>query len=319
MCGCGFVTRGWAVHPETCQLYRSGINIQVVNLWRCCLASDLVRSLIDAGIHFGHRSSRWDPKMRPYIFGKRNLIHIIDIRETVKGILRARKFLAGVASKGNGVLFVGTKRQARTAVMEVAQRTNMHYVSERWLGGTLTNFRTIRSRLARLEELEAIDAAGMAEQYSKKMISTLTRERRKIKRNLEGIRRMNKLPGALVLVDVRRENNAARESRKLGIPVVGLIDTDSDPDFVDIPIPGNDDAMRAISLVLNTLGDAILEGMRACPTEGPSGETADGVPRGDRRSNRVVARADEAPSGSGESGATSQDTDSPTDSAVVST
>lgn len=235
--------------------------------------------------------------MQPYIFGKRNLIHIMDIRETVKGILRAKKFLAGTVAKGLDVLFVGTKRQARNAVMDVANRTSMHYVAERWLGGTLTNFRTIRSRLARLEELEAIESAGMEGQYSKKMIATLNRERRKIKRNLEGIRRMNKLPGALVLVDVRREHIAAKEARKLHIPVVALIDTDSDPDFVDIPIPGNDDAMRAIELVLQALGEAIEEGKRARPEEAPAPQPGAAAPgrggRPARRSGRVTARAEQ--------------------------
>ncbi len=227
--------------------------------------------------------------MQPYIFGKRNLIHIIDIRETVKGLLRASKFLAGVVARGDDVLFVGTKRQARASITGVAERTRMHYVIERWLGGTLTNFRTIRSRLARLEELEAIEAEGMAEKYSKKMVATLTRERRKIKRNLEGIRRMNKLPGALVLVDVRREHIGAREARKLHIPVVGLIDTDSDPDCVDIPIPGNDDAMRAIELVLNYLGDSIEGALRARPETGKE----EGGGRPARRSARAMDRGSE--------------------------
>ncbi len=252
------------------------------------MASELVQKLIESGIHFGHRVSRWNPKMQPYIFGKRNLIHIIDIRETVKGLLRARKFLAGVVNKGGDVLFVGTKRQARSAIMKVAERTKMHYVAERWLGGTLTNYRTIRSRLARLEELEAIEAGGTAE-YSKKMIATLNRERRKIKRNLEGIRRMSKLPSALVLIDVKREHIAAKEARKLGIPVIGLIDTDSDPDMVDIPIPGNDDAMRAIELICEALGDAIMEGLRGRPRE-----EAPAAAQRPRRSSRVTARAEGA-------------------------
>jgi small subunit ribosomal protein S2 len=242
--------------------------------------------MINAGIHFGHRTSRWNPKMQPYIFGKRNLIHIIDIRETVKGILRSQRFLTRIVSEGKDVLFVGTKRQARYAVMDAAGQSGMHYVNERWLGGILTNFRTIRSRLNRLEELEAIEAEGMSDKYSKKMIATLNRERRKIKRNLEGIRNMNRLPGAVVLFDVRREHNAAREARKLGIPVIGLIDTDSDPDIVDIPIPGNDDAMRGIELICNALCEAINEGKRTRPKE-----EADQKPR--RRSSRVTARADE--------------------------
>jgi small subunit ribosomal protein S2 len=227
--------------------------------------------------------------MAPYIFGKRNLIHIIDIRETVKGILRARKFLGHVVANGEDVLFVGTKRQARAAVMGVAQRTGMHYVTERWLGGTLTNFRTIHARLTRLEELEAMEAEGMAGKYSKKMIATLAREKRKIQRNLEGIRRMHRLPGAMVFVDVSREDIAAKEARKLKIPVAGLIDTDSDPDDVDIPIPCNDDAMRAIELILEQLGDAIQAALRArsAPEESEESE------RPSRRSRRATARADE--------------------------
>ena len=260
------------------------------------MASELVRKLIESGIHFGHRTSRWNPKMKSYIFGKRNLIHIIDIRQTVKGVLLARKFLANVVAKGQDVLFVGTKRQARSAIMAVAQRTGMSYVAERWLGGTLTNFRTIRSRLARLEELEAIEAAGMAGQYSKKMIATLTRERRKIKRNLDGIRRMSKLPGALVIVDVRREHIACKEARKLHIPVVAMIDTDSDPDFVDIAIPANDDAMRAIEMVLNLLGDAIEEGKRGRPEGGEdSGATAGAEPARSPRSARRPLRSPGGP------------------------
>jgi len=264
------------------------------------LASELVRNLIESGVHFGHRTSRWNPKMQPYIFGKRNLIHIIDIRATIKGVLKAKKFLAGIVGRGDDVLFVGTKRQARNSVMGAASRTSMHYVAERWLGGTLTNFRTVRSRLARLEELEAIEAAGtMEEKYSKKMISSITRERRKIKRNLEGVRKMSKLPGVLVLVDVRREHIAAKEARKLNIPVIGIVDTDSDPDFVDIVIPGNDDAMRAIELIMIELGDAIEEGKRGRPEpseqpaeSGPAGQRG---PRPDRRSRRVTARAEEGP------------------------
>lgn len=240
--------------------------------------------------------------MQPFIFGKRNLIHIVDIRETIKGVLKAKKFLAGIVARGEDVLFVGTKRQARNAVITAAQRTAMHYVSERWLGGTLTNFRTVRSRLQRLEELEAIEQQGMEDKYSKKMISSITRERRKIKRNLEGVRRMNKLPGVLVLVDVRREHIAAREARKLNIPVIGVVDTDSDPDFVDIVIPGNDDAMRAIELIMHELGDAIEEGKRGRSED--SGQPAEGGPhargpRGERRSRRVTARAEDGGQGGG--------------------
>ena len=221
------------------------------------MASQLVQELVDSGIHFGHRVSRWNPKMKPFIFGKRNLIHIIDIRETVKGLLRAKKFLAQVVANGGDVLFVGTKRQARDAVADYARRASMPWVSERWLGGTLTNFRTIRLRLGRLEELEADEASGKSQEYGKKAIASRLREQRKIKRNLDGVRTMSKLPAALVIVDVQREHIAVKEARRLGIPTVCLIDTDSDPDYADIPIPGNDDAIRAIEIILKHLVEAI--------------------------------------------------------------
>jgi small subunit ribosomal protein S2 len=226
-----------------------------------------LKELVDAGVHFGHRASRWNPKMRPYIYGKRNLIHIIDLRETVRGILRACKYLNKVVSQGSLVLFVGTKRQARALIVREARRCGMPYVDERWLGGCLTNFRTIRSRLKRLEELERLHDTGEINTYSKKMIASLTREQRKIHRNLNGIREMNRLPETLILVDPRREQNAVAEARKLGIKVVALIDTDCDPDLVDLPIPGNDDSMRSIELVATRLADAILEGKASVPKE----------------------------------------------------
>jgi small subunit ribosomal protein S2 len=242
------------------------------------LASALVRELLDAGIHFGHRVSRWNPKMKPFIYGKRNGIHIIDIRETLRGLLRARKYLTQLVSGGEDVLFVGTKRQAREMVEKEAGRCNMHYVSERWLGGTLTNFRTIRARLQRLEELESLVASPVWDtDYSKKMKSTLSRELKKIQRNLSGIRKMNRLPGALVLVDVRKEHNAVREAQSLGIPTIALLDTDSDPEVTDIPIPGNDDSMRSIALVLRYLADAVEEGFKARPEPRPQAEQPEGA------------------------------------------
>jgi len=227
----------------------------------------VVKDFIDAGVHYGHRASRWNPKMKPYIYGKRNLIHIIDLKETVRGLLRAIKFFNRVAASGGLVLFVGTKRQAADTIIEQCGRAGMPYVTERWLGGTLTNFRTIRSRLQRLEELEATLEGEQALSYSKKMISTLNRERRKIERNLSGIRHMNRLPEALLVVDPRREHIAVAEARKLGIKVVALLDTDCDPDLIDLPIPGNDDSMRSIELVIARLADAILEGKAAAPPE----------------------------------------------------
>jgi small subunit ribosomal protein S2 len=205
--------------------------------------------------------------MRPYIYGKRNLIHIIDLRETVRGILRATKYLTRVASQGSLVLFVGTKRQARDIVAREAERGGMPYVDERWLGGCLTNFRTVRSRLKRLEELENLLVGSEIQTYSKKMISSLKREQRKIFRNLHGIRNMNRLPEAMVVVDPRREHNAVAEARKLGIKVVALIDTDCDPEMVDLPIPGNDDSMRSIEIVVSRLASAILEGRASLPPE----------------------------------------------------
>jgi len=262
-----------------------------------------VKDLIEAGVHFGHRASRWNPKMRPYIYGKRNLIHIIDLRETVRGLLRATRYLAQITSKGSLVLFVGTKRQAKEALEREARRCGMPFVNERWLGGTLTNYRTIRDRLRRLQELEAmwlptgenpgkidlpmymrnmVNEAGKLEltkapesaeirRYSKKMVATLSRELSKIRRNLDGIREMNRLPDALVVVDPKREHIAVKEAQRSGIATVALIDTDSDPDVVDLPIPGNDDSIRSIELVLSKLADAVLEGRAALPPEAQAG------------------------------------------------
>lgn len=265
------------------------------------MAAELVRQLIDAGIHFGHKASRWNPKMKPYIFGKRNTIHIIDIRETVRGLLRAKKFISQIVGKGEDVLFVGTKRQARLQVQSAATRAGMPFVTERWLGGTLTNFRTIRSRLGTLDGLEKVQADGTAALYSKKAVSSQMREIRRIKRNLEGVRLMGRLPGALIVIDVAREHNAVREAKKLGIPTVCLIDTDSDPDFADIPIPGNDDAIRSIDTVLNHLADAVEEGKRARmsgKSGAASGAASDAGEGGGRRSRpRAGGRGGEAGEG----------------------
>jgi small subunit ribosomal protein S2 len=222
--------------------------------------STLVKDLVEAGVHFGHRVSRWNPKMRPYIYARRNLIHIIDVRETVRGLLRAKKYLAQLASRNSLVLFVGTKRQAADTVQREAERCGMPFVSDRWLGGTLTNFRTIRNRLERLEELERIRESDEINTYSKKMQSSLAREYRKMYRNLNGMRTMTRLPECLVIIDPKKEKNAVSEARKLGIATVALIDTDCDPDTIDLPIPGNDDSMRSIEIVVKMLADAIISG-----------------------------------------------------------
>lgn len=255
------------------------------------MAASLVRELLDAGVHFGHRCSRWNPKMKPYIYGKRSEIHIIDIRETLRGMLRARKLIGRVVSKGGDVLFVGTKRQARETIREQADRCNMHYVCERWLGGTLTNFRTIRSRLQRLEELEGLASSPEWDTgYSKKMKSMLSRELKKIRTNLEGIRKMSRLPGVMVVIDVRKETNAIREATALKIPTIGLVDTDSDPNSVNVVIPGNDDAMRAVDVVVGSLASAAEEAMKGRPEpverEETRGASDFGAPPPRRRGRR---------------------------------
>lgn len=241
-----------------------------------------IKALIESGVHFGHRASLWNPKMRPYVYGRRKLIHIIDVRETVRGILRARKFLKQVAAEGNLVLFVGTKRQASDTIETQATRCGMPFIAERWLGGTLTNFNTIRSRMSRFEELERI--MGSEEElakYSKKMQASLKREFGKMYRNLNGLRIMDRYPAAMVVVDPKKEKNAVREARKLGVVSIALIDTDSDPDEVDLPIPGNDDSIRSIDLVVSYLADAVIEGVKEResnkydePAEADAGESA---------------------------------------------
>jgi len=279
--------------------------------------SSLVQDLVEAGIHFGQRSSGWNPKMGPYIYGKRNGIHIIDIKETIKGLLLAKKFIARSVADGKDICFVGTKRQARSVIEQRVADVKQHYVIERWLGGTLTNFRTIRSRLKRLEELEAVERNDNFASYSKKMESQLRREKDKIFRNLAGIRGMDKLPGAIVVIDVNREVNALREARKLGIPTICLIDTDADPELVDIPIPGNDDSMRSIDVVVRELCLAVNEGkqLRASAKEGeqaaasragsgpsganeaagPGGRGGQAGADGRRRSTRTQFRAADEP------------------------
>ena len=243
------------------------------------MAEAIIRKLINAGIHFGHRVSRWNPKMEPYILTKRNSIHIIDPKETLRGLLAAKKFFTQLVSEGKDVLLVGTKRQARKAIQTHAQRVGMHYVTERWLGGTLTNFDTIRSRVATLEKLEQMEADGTIASSSKKEGARLQRELRKIRRNLEGIRNMTTLPGALFVVDALREIIALREARKLKIPTVALIDTDSDPDMVDIPIPGNDDGVRAIEIIVEEICNAIELGKMSRSDKAEPAQPATTIPR----------------------------------------
>ncbi|MCI0500065.1 MAG: 30S ribosomal protein S2 [Planctomycetales bacterium] len=254
---------------------------------------ELARELISAGVHFGHAVSRWDPKMKPYIFGKRGMIHIINVKETLKGLMIAKKLLANVVSNGRDVVFVGTKRQAKKAVQSAAEKCGMHYITERWLGGTLTNFRTIRSRLQRLEELEEMETSGRIESQSKKQGSRLKRELSKIKTNLDGVRRMSRMPGVMVVVDAKKEYIALREARKLGIPTIAIIDTDSDPDTVDVAIPGNDDSIKAVEILMDQMASAVAEGKTIVKQEEVT--TAAGARTARTRSRRrVLAAAQES-------------------------
>jgi small subunit ribosomal protein S2 len=253
------------------------------------VAKELARKLINAGVHFGHGVSRWNPKMAQFIFAKRGNIHIIDVKKTLKGLLIAKKLLAEVISTGKDVVFVGTKRQAQKAVETIAEKCGMHYVSQRWLGGMLTNFRTVRSRLQRLEQLEAMAEDGTLDSESKKQASRLKREMRKIKANLQGVRNMSRLPGVIVVIDAKKEYLALREARKLGIVTIGVLDTDSDPDTVDVAIPANDDSIRAIELILNELAEAVAIGKTMVAARQEPAQR----PRRTRSRRPVLARANQ--------------------------
>jgi small subunit ribosomal protein S2 len=220
-----------------------------------------MKDLLEAGVHFGHQTKRWNPKMKPYIFGERNGIYIIDLGRTAKLYREAAEYVSNVCSQNGTVLFVGTKRQAQDAIAEESQRCGMFFVNQRWLGGLLTNFTTIQRSLARLRELEAMTAdGGRYETLSKKEIARLEKERRKLAKNLDGIRGMNRLPDIVFVVDTKHEQIAVDEARKLKIPVIGVVDTNCDPDEVDYVIPGNDDALRSIRLFAAGIADAVLSG-----------------------------------------------------------
>ena len=215
--------------------------------------------LLEAGVHFGHQTKRWNPKMKPYIFAARDEIHIIDLQKTVEKLEESYKEIKAIADNGGTFLFVGTKKQASEVCKEEAIRSNSYYVCERWLGGTLTNFRTIRRRVKRLEEIENMEKDGVFEVLPKKEVIGLRKEYEKLNRVLSGIREMNKLPQAIIVVDPKKEINAIREARKLNIPVFGLVDTNCDPDDVDYVIPANDDAVRSVKVVIGVLNNAICE------------------------------------------------------------
>ncbi len=219
-----------------------------------------MKQLLEAGVHFGHQTRRWNPKMAPYIFTERNGIYIIDLQKTVKKLDEAYMFLRDISAEGGEVLFVGTKKQAGDSIKEEATRAGAHYVNARWLGGMMTNFETIKTRIARLEQLHKMEADGTFELLPKKEVAKLTLEIEKLEKYLGGIKTMEKLPAALFIVDPKREKIAVSEARKLGIPIVAIVDTNCDPDEVDYVIPGNDDAIRAVKLISGAMADAIIEG-----------------------------------------------------------
>jgi small subunit ribosomal protein S2 len=219
-----------------------------------------MKQLLEAGVHFGHQTRRWNPKMAQYIFTERNGIYIIDLQKTVRKIDEAYMFVRDIALEGKSVLFVGTKKQAQESIEAEARRCGMYFVNNRWLGGTLTNFRTIRTRIDRLNAIDAMERNGQFDVLPKKEVIKLNAEREKLQKNLGGIREMKRLPGALFVVDPRKERIAVTEARILGIPIVAIVDTNCDPDEVDYVIPGNDDAIRAVKLIAGKLADAVLEG-----------------------------------------------------------
>lgn len=219
-----------------------------------------MKQLLEAGVHFGHQTRRWNPKMAPYIFTERNGIYIIDLQKTVKKLEEAYMFVREVSTNGGNVLFVGTKKQASDSVKEEAERAGAYFVNARWLGGMMTNFQTIRRRIARLEQLQKMQEDGTFERLTKKEASKLGLEIEKLEKFLGGIKDMKKLPGALFIIDPRKEKIAVAEAKKLGIPIVAIVDTNCDPDEVDYVIPGNDDAIRAVKLISQTMADAIIEG-----------------------------------------------------------
>ena len=226
-----------------------------------------MKQLLEAGVHFGHQTRRWNPKMAPYIFTERNGIYIIDLQKTVRKIDEAYMFIRDLALEGKSVLFVGTKKQAQESVEQEAKRCGMFYVNNRWLGGMLTNFRTIKTRIARLNQIDKMEADGQFDLLPKKEVAKLELERTKLQANLGGIREMKTLPGALFVVDPRKEHIAVQEARALGIPIVAIVDTNCDPDEIDYVIPGNDDAIRAVKLIAGKMADAILEGHQGEDTE----------------------------------------------------
>jgi len=226
------------------------------------LPSELIKQLLEAGVHFGHKTSRWNPKMKKFIFGHRSGIYIIDLEKTEECLNLARDFLLDITSKGELVLFVGTKKQAQEAVHQEAVRCSMYYVTERWPGGMLTNYGTIKKSINRLKEIETMKEDGTFQKLTKKEVALLEKKLAKLKKNFSGIAAMERMPKAMFVIDTKKEDTAVREARRLGIPVIGLIDTNSDPDLVDYPIAGNDDATKSIRIITSFIADSVIEGRK---------------------------------------------------------
>lgn len=258
-----------------------------------------MRQMLEAGVHFGHQTRHWNPKMDPYIFGSRGKIHIINLEQTVPLFNDAMNYLSAMGQKGKQVLFVGTKRAAREVLVQEAQRCDMPYVSARWLGGMLTNFNTVKHSVARLKELQAAETDGTFDKMVKHEVLGMRRSRAKLERSLGGIQDMNKLPDVMFVIDIGHEDIAVKEARKLGIPVVAVVDSNYDPSLVDYPIPGNDDAIRAVQLYARAAADAILEGRAAAPDSAAhaSGETGTDAAAPTDEAAPAPASAAEAPAG----------------------
>lgn len=253
------------------------------------MATVTMKQLLEAGVHFGHQVNRWNPKMRRYIFGAKNGIYIIDLQQTVALITAACDFLRGIAAQGGAILFVGTKKQAQESLVEQAGRCGMFYVKERWIGGTLTNFETVNKSIGRLDELREMKKRGGFDAFSKKEVSVLSKELAKLEKNVSGLAGMKKMPDALFIIDPKREKNAVKEALKLEVPTVALIDTNADPDEVSYPIPGNDDAIKAIKLIVSVIADAVIEGRQILKESGAPAAVSE-----------VKGQAVKKPAGSGE-------------------
>jgi small subunit ribosomal protein S2 len=251
-----------------------------------------MKELLEAGVHFGHQTRRWNPKMKDYIFGERSGIYIVDLQKTLQMFEEALQFVEALSAQGRSVLFIGTKRQAQEAIAEESQRCGMPYVNERWLGGLLTNFVTVRRSLERIKELEMVSSEGRRERLTKKELARLEKERTKLEKNLLGIKNMRQLPDAVFVIDTRKEAIAVAEARKLKIPVIGVVDTNCDPDLVDYVIPGNDDALRAIKLFAGRIADAVISGRGL--REAQAAESAAAAAEKGAAEKRAAARAQAA-------------------------